>query len=144
MRGRDTAVVITQKKVPVSSISLPYSLLLPPDMFWFLFMNRAETCIENISRLMGSNVEDALQKKLMYLAYRFSPVVAGYKTMTAYHAGDGVWVELDVLLDEKTPLPLAHDVAETLQYCYEGMVEVDRAFVTIDYSSLGPLGHVEG
>ncbi|KAK3935713.1 hypothetical protein QBC46DRAFT_367380 [Diplogelasinospora grovesii] len=93
----------------------------------------AETCLQNVSRLTGSSVSDALKKKLMFLAYRFSPVVEGFKTLTAYHAGDGVWVELDVLLDEKTPLPTAHDIAETLQYCYEG--------AGVDYSKLGPTGH---
>ncbi|KAK4136004.1 hypothetical protein BT67DRAFT_375904 [Trichocladium antarcticum] len=107
----------------------------------FVTVDWTETCIRNVSRLTGSNVGDALQKKLMYLAFRFSPVVEGFKSLTAYHAGDGVWVELDILLDEATPLPTAHDVAETLQYCYEGLQEVDRAFVTVDYSTLGPTGH---
>ncbi|KAK3492176.1 uncharacterized protein B0T23DRAFT_135772 [Neurospora hispaniola] len=109
----------------------------------YVICDWAETCIENISRLTGSSVDDALQKKLMYLGFRFSPVVAGFKTLTAYHAGDGVWVELDILLDESTSLPLAHDISETLQYCYESLQEVDRAFVTVDYSTLGPTGHNE-
>lgn len=107
----------------------------------YVIFDWAETCIRNVSRLTGSNVSDGLQKKLTYLAFRFSSVVEGFKSLTAYHAGDGVWVELDILLDEATPLPTAHDVAETLQYCYEGLQEVDRAFVTIDYSTLGPTGH---
>lgn len=57
--------------------------------------------------------------------------------------GEGVWCEVDLILDEKTPLEQAHDVAETLQYCLEGLNEVDRAFVTVDYSSIGPSGHAE-
>jgi len=61
--------------------------------------------------------------------------------VTAYHAGEGVWVEVDILLDEKTPLEYAHDVAETLQYCLEGLNEVDRAFVSVDYATKGPRGH---
>ena len=79
----------------------------------------------------------------MYLAYRFSPVVAGFKSLTAYHAGDGIWVEFDILMDGKTRLGQCHDVAETLQYCAEALPEVDRAFVTIDYSSSGPTGHAQ-
>ena len=35
----------------------------------------------------------------------------------------------------------AHDIAETLQYCAEGLPEVDRAFVTTDYAAIGPSGH---
>lgn len=57
----------------------------------------------------------------MYLAYRFSPVVEGFKNITAYHAGDGIWVEFDILLPAETKLYRSHDVAETLQYCCEGL-----------------------
>jgi divalent metal cation (Fe/Co/Zn/Cd) transporter len=50
----------------------------------------------------------------------------------AYHAGDGVWAEVDILLDPQEKLMRAHDIAETLQYCLEGLNEVDRAFVSVD------------
>lgn len=98
----------------------------------FIIYDWAGTCFENVARLCGSAVDDPLQQKLTFLAYRFSPLVNGFKSITAYHAGDGVWAEYDVLLDEKTPLRRAHDIAETLQYCCEGLMEVDRAFVTPD------------
>lgn len=98
----------------------------------FIIYDWAGTCFENMTRLSGSAVSDRLQKKLTFVAYRFSPVVSGFKNITAYHAGDGVWVEIDVLLDAKEPIMQAHDIAETLQYCLEGLGEVDRAFVTVD------------
>ncbi|MCJ1245278.1 hypothetical protein MMC30_002481 [Trapelia coarctata] len=107
----------------------------------FIIYDWSSTCFENVTRLSGSAVEDSFMKKLTFLAYRFSPVVDGFKNLTAYHAGDGAWAEFDLLLDEKTPLRRAHDVAETLQYCAEGLDEVDRAFVTTDYTSQGPTGH---
>jgi hypothetical protein len=69
---------------------------------------------------------------MMYMAYRFSPLVEGFKSLKCYHAGDGVCVEIDVLMKEETPLRKCHDIAETLQYCLEGLNEVDRAFVTMD------------
>lgn len=56
--------------------------------------------------------------------------------LQAYHAGDGVWVEVDILLHPHTPLMKSHDISETLQYCLEGLPEVDRAFVTVDCESL--------
>ncbi|ATZ46697.1 hypothetical protein BCIN_02g00740 [Botrytis cinerea B05.10] len=107
----------------------------------FIIYDWASTCLENIFRLTGSAVDDRLQQKLTFLAWRFSPLVNGYKSITAYHAGDGVWVEVDILLSEGTTLEEAHDVAETLQYCCEGLPEVDRAFVTCDYAVQGPTGH---
>jgi cation diffusion facilitator family transporter len=102
----------------------------------YIIYDWATTCMENVTRLCGSAAEHPLQTKLTYLAYRFSPVVKGFKSITAYHAGDGVWVEFDILLDEKLPLQRTHDVSETLQYCAEAMEEVDRAFVTTDCKSL--------
>lgn len=110
----------------------------------YIIYDWSETCFENVTRLSGQAAPDNLQKKLMYLAYRFSPVVAGFKSVTAYHAGDGIWVEFDILMEEDTKLCRSHDVAETLQYCCEALDEVDRAFVTTDYSSSGPTGHAEG
>ena len=107
----------------------------------FIIYDWADTAFENVTRLCGSAVEDPLLQKLTFLAYRFTPIVKGIKTITAYHAGDGVWVEYDLLLDEKTPLRRAHDIAETLQYCCEGLDEVDRAFVTTDYAAANPTGH---
>jgi cation diffusion facilitator family transporter len=98
----------------------------------YIIYDWADTCLENVTRLCGSAVDDRLGKKLTYLAYRFAPVVAGFKSVRAYHAGDGVWVEYDVLLDEKTPLRRSHDISETLQYCAEALQEVDRCFVTTD------------
>lgn len=109
----------------------------------FIIYDWADTCLQNVSRLTGSAVDNRLLKKLTFLAWRFSPVIDAYKSITAYHAGDGVWVEIDIMLDEKTPLSKAHDIAETLQYCLEGLKEVDRAFVSVDYTSQGPTGHVQ-
>jgi len=109
----------------------------------FIIYDWSETCFDNVTRLTGQAVTDDLQKKLLYLAYRFSPVVEGFKSCVAYHAGDGIWVEYDILLKEDTKLHRSHDIAETLQYCCEGLDEVDRAFVTTDYSAGGPSGHAQ-
>lgn len=70
-----------------------------------------------MNHLSGAHVDDAMLRKLMYLAWRFSPVVDAYKNLQAYHAGDGVWVEVDLLLDPKVNLRHAHDLAELMQYC---------------------------
>lgn len=98
----------------------------------YIIYDWADTCLENVTRLCGSAAPRETEKKLTYLAYRFAPVVKGFKSVKAYHAGDGIWVEYDVLLDEKTPLRRTHDISETLQYCAEALEEVDRCFVSMD------------
>ena len=107
----------------------------------YIIYDWGHTSFENVVRLSGEAADDRTVRKLTYLAYRFSPVVTGFKAITAYHAGDGIWVEFDLLLDEDTPLNRSHDIAETLQYCAEALSEVDRAFVTTDYAVSGPTGH---
>jgi divalent metal cation (Fe/Co/Zn/Cd) transporter len=86
----------------------------------FIIYDWTATSFENVTRLSGSAVSDAIEQKLTFLAYRFAPVVDGIKSITAYHAGDKVWAEYDILFPEKMPLGWAHDIAETLQYCCEG------------------------
>lgn len=107
----------------------------------FIIWDWAGTAFENVTRLSGSAVNDRLFRKLIFLAWRFAPIVDGFKNIKAYHAGDGVWVEVDILLPPYTPLMRTHDISETLQYCLEGLPEVDRAFVSVDYAESGPSGH---
>ena len=109
----------------------------------YIIYDWTTTALENITNLCGTAAELELQKKLTFLAFRFSPLVRGFKSITAYHAGDGVWVEYDILLDEKTPLRRAHDISETLQYCAEALPDVDRCFVTCDYAMANPGGHAQ-
>ncbi|EXJ78944.1 hypothetical protein A1O3_08444 [Capronia epimyces CBS 606.96] len=107
----------------------------------YIIYDWADTCVENVTRLCGLAVDESLHQKLIYLGFRFSNLVSGFKSVMAYHAGDGVWAEYDILLDGATPLRRTHDIAETLQYCAEALDEVDRAFVTTDYSVQNPGGH---
>lgn len=78
------------------------------------------TAFSTILRLTGAAVSPQMAKKLMYLAWRFSPVVDAYKSLTAYHVGDGIVVEVEIALDESTSLAEAHDISQTMQYCFEG------------------------
>lgn len=107
----------------------------------FIIYDWAETSFENMTKLSGEAAETRMLKKLINLGYRFAPVIEGLKNVTAYHAGDGIWVEYDLLMRGDTPLSKSHDISETLQYCAEGLTDVDRCFVTIDYSIKGPTGH---
>jgi hypothetical protein len=125
-----------------------FSLLFPAigaqfDIWWldplgagllslFIIYDWCETCFGNVIRLSGSSVDDRLLQKVIFVAYRFESLVCGIKNVVAYHAGDGIWVEMDILLEPHEKLLRAHDIAETLQYCLEGLAEVDRAFVTVD------------
>ena len=42
-------------------------------------------------------------------------------------------MEVDIIMDEETPLRVSHDVAESLQRKFEGLADVERSFVHVDY-----------
>ena len=70
---------------------------------------------------------------LLYLTMRFAGAIDSIQGLQAYHAGDGLNVEVDVVLEEGTRLRDSHDLGESLQYVLESVPGVDRAFVHLDY-----------
>ncbi|KAK2599147.1 hypothetical protein QQS21_005409 [Conoideocrella luteorostrata] len=51
----------------------------------------------------------------------------------AYHAGQNYYVEVDIVMDADTPLRMSHDISQSLQRKLEGLADVERAFVHVDY-----------
>lgn len=100
-----------QTDVLFNTISLIFPLIGKQfDIWWldplgaallslFIIWDWAGTAFENVTRLSGSAVDDRLFRKLIFLAWRFAPIVEGFKNIKAYHAGDGVWVEVDIMMD---------------------------------------------
>jgi len=70
----------------------------------YIVYDWSSTCLEIAARLSGVAVERRLLQKMLFLCYRFSPLFDSLKNLVAYHAGDGVWVEYDIVLNESTPL----------------------------------------
>lgn len=44
-----------------------------------------------------------------------------------------MYVEVDIVMDPDIQLRLSHDVGQTLQRKLEGLADVERAFVHVDY-----------
>ena len=74
---------------------------------------------------------------------RFSESILKIQGLQAYHAGDKLNVEVDIVLDEKIPLRDSHDLGESLQYVLESVPTVDRAFVHQDYASWNLPTHMQ-
>ena len=64
-----------------------------------------------------------------------SPTIQAIDTVRAYHSGPRIIVEVDVVIDPRETLRLAHDVAEELQTKIESLPNVERAYVHIDYET---------
>lgn len=80
---------------------------------------------------------------LLYLTMRFAKTIKQIQGLQAYHAGDKLNVEVDIVLDENMSLRDSHDLGESLQYVLESVPTVDRAFVHQDYAGWNLPTHMQ-
>ncbi|KAK0388411.1 hypothetical protein NLU13_4655 [Sarocladium strictum] len=88
---------------------------------------------EQVWLLVGKSAPRDYISKLVYLAMSHDTRIVKVETCRAYHAGQRYYVEIDIVMNEDTPLRISHDVAQTLQRKVEGLGDVERAFVHVDY-----------
>lgn len=99
-------------------------------------MNWAETSAQHIRNLTGAAATADERNVLLYLTMRFAKTVKHIQGLSAYHSGDKLNVEVDIVLDESTSLRDSHDLGESLQYVLESVPNVDRAWVHMDYCEI--------
>ncbi|KAI9054943.1 hypothetical protein LZ554_002086 [Drepanopeziza brunnea f. sp. 'monogermtubi'] len=93
----------------------------------------ASTAYEHMWFLVGKTAPQDFLNKLVYVSITHDTRVRKIDTARAYHAGDKYYVEVDIIMDENEQLRVTHDVSETLQRKLEGLADVERAFVHVDY-----------
>lgn len=101
----------------------------------YVIFNWARVSATHIRNLSGAAADADKRNILLYLTMRFAKTIKQIQGMTAYHAGDKLICEVDIVLDEDTQLRDSHDLGESLQYVLESVPFVDRAFVHMDYRS---------
>jgi divalent metal cation (Fe/Co/Zn/Cd) transporter len=100
-----------------------------------VIFNWSDTSLQHIKNLSGFSATADQRNVLLYLTMRFAKTIRQIQGLQAYHAGDKLNVEVDIVLDASTPLRDTHDLAESLQYVLESVPVVDRAFVHTDYAT---------
>ncbi|PFH56162.1 hypothetical protein XA68_16961 [Ophiocordyceps unilateralis] len=93
----------------------------------------SSSAFEQAGLLAGKSAPRAYISKLIYVTLTHSSHILKVDTCRAYHAGQNYYVEVDVVMDAETPLLISHDVGQSLQRKLEGLADVERAFVHIDY-----------
>ncbi|KAL0469510.1 hypothetical protein QR685DRAFT_554337 [Neurospora intermedia] len=93
----------------------------------------ASNAFEQVWLLVGKSAPKEFIAKLIYMTMTHDDRIVKVDTCRAYHAGQHYYVELDIVMDENTPLRISHDVGQTLQRKLEGLALVERAFVHVDY-----------
>ncbi|RUP48537.1 cation efflux family protein [Jimgerdemannia flammicorona] len=93
------------------------------------------TAYEQIQLIVGKSADVAFLQRLTYIALTHHPKVLQVDTARAYHAGQNLFVEVDIVLPADMPLVESHDISEALQMKLETLPNVERAFVHADYES---------
>ncbi|KAH7074886.1 cation diffusion facilitator 10 [Paraphoma chrysanthemicola] len=100
----------------------------------YVILNWSRTSAEHIRNLTGASATADERNILLYMTMRFAKSIKRIQGLQAYHAGDKLNVEVDIVVDEHLALRDSHDLGESLQYLAESVPYVDRAFVHIDYT----------
>lgn len=108
----------------------------------YVILNWSRTSTAHIRNLSGAAASADQCGILLYLTMRFASAIRHVQGLQAYHAGDRLNVEVDVVLDEKMSLRDSHDLGESLQYVLEAVPFVDRAFVHLDYKGWNLPSHL--
>ncbi|KAF2243186.1 hypothetical protein BU26DRAFT_554755 [Trematosphaeria pertusa] len=95
----------------------------------------AANAFEHVWLLVGKSAPKEFISKLIYLVVTHDTRIQKVDTCRAYHAGQNYYVEVDIVMDEDTPLKISHDVSQSLQRKLEGLANVERAYVHVDYEN---------
>lgn len=109
----------------------------------YVIINWAGTSAGHIRNLTGAAATADERNVLLYLTMRFAKTIKQIQGLEAYHSGDKLNVEVDIVLDETMALRDSHDLGESLQYVLESVPTVDRAFVHQDYASWNLPSHMQ-
>ncbi|KAL8675326.1 MAG: hypothetical protein Q9168_000283 [Polycauliona sp. 1 TL-2023] len=110
---------------------------------FYVIFNWSLTTTTHIKHLTGAAADPVDRNILLYLTMRFAKTIKKIQGIQAYHAGDKLNVEVDVVLDENMSLRDSHDLGESLQYVLESVPSVDRAFVHLDYACWNLPSHMQ-
>ncbi|KAJ9605058.1 hypothetical protein H2200_010448 [Cladophialophora chaetospira] len=108
----------------------------------YVIFNWSTTSVEHVRNLCGVSATADQRNVLLYLAMRFAKPIRHIQGLQAYHTGDKLNVEVDIVLDENMSLRDSHDLGESLQYVLESVPTVDRAFVHADYADWNLPSHM--
>lgn len=109
----------------------------------YVIISWAVTTRTHILNLTGLAASKDERNILLYLTMRFAHTIKSIQGLAAYHAGDKINVEVDIVLDETMSLRDSHDLGESLQYVLESVPGVERAFVHADYRSVNIPTHMQ-
>ncbi|KKA26036.1 hypothetical protein TD95_000325 [Thielaviopsis punctulata] len=110
----------------------------------YVVVSWSQTAMHHARNLTGFSADADERNLLLYLTMRFATSIKQIQNLRAYHTGDKLAVEVDIVLPSNTPLKDSHDLSEVLTYFLESVPIVDRAYVHVDYLPYHQPTHIKG
>ncbi|EEA26220.1 hypothetical protein TMatcc_005523 [Talaromyces marneffei ATCC 18224] len=85
--------------------------------------------------LCGIGASPSVVQEIVFLTLRHSDLILKVDSVHAYHWGEDLFVEVDIVMAPERSLREAHDVSQGLQDKLETVEGFDRAFVHVDYEA---------
>uniref|UniRef100_A0A0K0CUQ6 ZT_dimer domain-containing protein n=1 Tax=Angiostrongylus cantonensis TaxID=6313 RepID=A0A0K0CUQ6_ANGCA len=93
--------------------------------------------LENIPPLVGRRVEQEHLSRILKIVIDHDPRIRCLDHVMVYHMGAKALVELHIVMDERLPLKVTHDISHPLEKKLQRLEFVERAFVHCDYTCDG-------
>jgi hypothetical protein len=104
-----------------------------------VIFNWSATSSEHIKNLCGFSATADQRNVLLYLTMRFAKTINQIQGLQAYHAGDKLNVEVDIVLDASTSLKDSHDLAYVLlPWCAIGVTRLTGGTGRVCNTCLSP------
>ncbi|XP_076472575.1 uncharacterized protein LOC143301979 [Babylonia areolata] len=101
----------------------------------YILVSWWKTGLEQIRMLTGVSAKPEFLSKLTWICLNHHPCITQIDTVRAFHFGSRFLVEVDIVLPKDMTLDTTHGIGESLQQKLEGLKEVERAFVHVDWES---------
>jgi len=99
---------------------------------FYIIWSWLKTAMEQIDMLVGKRASPEFLALVQEIAETHDPS-AQLDVVRAYHFGPKFLVEVEVVMDRRTPLQESHDVGMLLQDRIERLDDCERCFVHVDY-----------
>lgn len=129
--GVSTLLVFIIQQTNVWWLDPTFAILLS----LYIIFNWAKMGKYHLTLLAGRSTDTQTLAQFTYFAANFHPKIQLVDTVRAYHAGQKLFVEVDIVMAPETTLRVAHDIGEALQKGFECFPNVERAFVHLDYEA---------
>jgi divalent metal cation (Fe/Co/Zn/Cd) transporter len=93
------------------------------------------TAFGEFKLLVGISAGPDFLQLVTYTCVTHHPDIIQVDTCRAYHAGEGIIIEADVIMHESKTLRETHDISEDLQNKLERLPGVERAYVHTDFEA---------